>query len=114
MLKNLAEILTRRLNGWQIVTQRNVLINTIKSNNHNTFILFTTSFGDKGIYNRIRGKLYKNGQTIKIPVIENVPDDHLIENVDKVFKDYPNSCSVLVKEHGLFVFCRTWQQAKRE
>ena len=32
--------------------------------------------------------------------------------MSNAMKDYPEACAVLVRRHGIYVWGRTWQQAK--
>ena len=48
-----------------------------------------------------------------IPIIDNKPHEHdLLDSLKEVFEKYPNSCAVLVRRHGLFVWGPTIDKAK--
>ena len=36
----------------------------------------------------------------------------LKERMSNAMKDYPEACAVLVRRHGIYVWGKTWQQAK--
>lgn len=51
--------------------------------------------------------------TLKIPIIENMAhEDELIDDLHKTFKDYPDTCAVIVRRHGIFVWGPTIDKAK--
>lgn len=48
-----------------------------------------------------------------IPIIDNQPHEHdLLNSLKQVFEEYPNTCAVLVRRHGLFVWGQTIDKAK--
>lgn len=48
-----------------------------------------------------------------VPIIENTPfEEDLREELDKAIIEYPETCAVLVRRHGVYVWGDTWQQAK--
>ncbi|KOG98614.1 methylthioribulose 1-phosphate dehydratase MDE1 [Saccharomyces eubayanus] len=51
--------------------------------------------------------------TLRIPIIENMAhEDELIDDLHKTFIDYPNTCAVIVRRHGIFVWGPTIDKAK--
>ncbi|KAK2586628.1 hypothetical protein KPH14_011675 [Odynerus spinipes] len=67
----------------------------------------------KGIRNQKSGKAYRYDEELVIPIIENTPfEEDLKEELDKAILDYPETCAVLVRRHGIYVWGDTWQQAK--
>lgn len=48
-----------------------------------------------------------------MPIIENTPfEEDLKGRMAEVIQEYPETCAVLVRRHGLYVWGNTWQQAK--
>lgn len=67
----------------------------------------------KGIRNQKLGKAYRYDEELVVPIIENTPfEEDLKEELDKAINDYPETCAVLVRRHGIYVWGDTWQQAK--
>ncbi|CCE92743.1 methylthioribulose 1-phosphate dehydratase MDE1 TDEL_0E05000 [Torulaspora delbrueckii] len=51
--------------------------------------------------------------TLTIPIIENMPhEDLLIDSLLETFEKYPNTCAVIVRRHGIFVWGPTIDKAK--
>ncbi|CAI1515950.1 hypothetical protein SEUBUCD646_0J02200 [Saccharomyces eubayanus] len=51
--------------------------------------------------------------TLRIPIIENMAhEDELIDDLHKTFIDYPNTCAVIVRRHGIFVWGPAIDKAK--
>jgi len=49
-----------------------------------------------------------------IPIIENTAWEHeLADSLGETIAKYPLSCAVLVRRHGMYVWGKTWEQAKR-
>jgi methylthioribulose 1-phosphate dehydratase/enolase-phosphatase E1 len=49
-----------------------------------------------------------------VPIIENTAWEHeLADSLGEAIKNYPNTVAVLVRHHGMYVWGKTWQQAKR-
>ncbi|XP_055308552.1 probable methylthioribulose-1-phosphate dehydratase [Sitodiplosis mosellana] len=65
----------------------------------------------KGIWNRANCREYEEGEICTIPI---GTDHELIDRLHDALKSNPSSCSVLVRDHGLFVFADTWRKAKKE
>lgn len=48
-----------------------------------------------------------------VPIIENTPEEKdLKERMAKAMEEYPDSCAVLVRRHGVYVWGETWEKAK--
>ncbi|PVU91476.1 hypothetical protein BB561_004374 [Smittium simulii] len=51
--------------------------------------------------------------TLVVPIIENTAlEQDLTSSMAQAMKDYPESCAVLVRNHGVYVWGETWQKAK--
>lgn len=49
-----------------------------------------------------------------IPIIENTAwESELADSLGEAIASYPKSCAVLVRRHGMYVWGKTWEQAKR-
>ncbi|NP_001123086.2 APAF1 interacting protein isoform X1 [Nasonia vitripennis] len=67
----------------------------------------------KGIRNQSTGKAYRYDEELVVPIIENTPfEEDLKEDMANCIKQYPETCAILVRRHGLYVWGDTWQQAK--
>ncbi|XP_058788551.1 probable methylthioribulose-1-phosphate dehydratase [Phymastichus coffea] len=67
----------------------------------------------KGIRNQQLGRAYRFDEELVVPIIENTPfEEDLKDRMAEVIKEYPESCAVLVRRHGVYVWGDTWQQAK--
>ncbi|XP_028418152.1 methylthioribulose-1-phosphate dehydratase-like [Dendronephthya gigantea] len=56
---------------------------------------------------------YRYDEELVIPIIENTPQEQdLKETMVKAMLQYPHSCAVLVRRHGVYVWGETWQKAK--
>lgn len=48
-----------------------------------------------------------------VPIIENTPEEKdLKERMARAMDEYPDSCAVLVRRHGVYVWGETWEKAK--
>ncbi|KAJ0001879.1 hypothetical protein NQD34_001675 [Periophthalmus magnuspinnatus] len=48
-----------------------------------------------------------------VPIIENTPEERdLKERMARAMEQYPESCAVLVRRHGVYVWGESWQKAK--
>lgn len=67
----------------------------------------------KGIRNQKLGRAYRYDEELVVPIIENTPfEEDLTEQLDRTIIDYPETCAVLVRRHGIYVWGDSWQQAK--
>ncbi|XP_067210848.1 probable methylthioribulose-1-phosphate dehydratase isoform X2 [Linepithema humile] len=67
----------------------------------------------KGIWNQKEGRAYRYDEELVIPIIENTPFERdLKDELDKTIVRYPETCAVLVRRHGIYVWGDSWQQAK--
>ncbi|XP_017884159.1 methylthioribulose-1-phosphate dehydratase-like [Ceratina calcarata] len=67
----------------------------------------------KGIRNQKLGRAYRYDEELVVPIIENTPfEEDLKDELDKTILAYPETCAVLVRRHGVYVWGDTWQQAK--
>uniref|UniRef100_A0A914C2E1 Class II aldolase/adducin N-terminal domain-containing protein n=1 Tax=Acrobeloides nanus TaxID=290746 RepID=A0A914C2E1_9BILA len=67
----------------------------------------------KGIMNRKTWKAYANVDKLIVPIVDNEPEEYmLLPALKKTLEGYPETCAVLVRNHGLFVWGNTWQKTK--
>ncbi|ESO02301.1 hypothetical protein HELRODRAFT_66255, partial [Helobdella robusta] len=67
----------------------------------------------KGIKKCSTGENYRYDDVLTVPIVENTPYEHeLKEIMAKAMADYPDTCAVLVRRHGVYVWGKTWQEAK--
>ncbi|CAD5120522.1 DgyrCDS9087 [Dimorphilus gyrociliatus] len=67
----------------------------------------------KGLKRDSTGKKYNYHDTITVPIIENTPFECELEEVmARAMKAYPDTCCVLVRRHGFYIWGSTWQEAK--
>ncbi|KAK9887912.1 hypothetical protein WA026_000215 [Henosepilachna vigintioctopunctata] len=67
----------------------------------------------KGIKNQKLKRNYRYDEKLIVPIIENTPfEEDLKDRLEEVIKQYPETCAVLVRRHGVYVWGDTWQQAK--
>ncbi|XP_011637663.1 probable methylthioribulose-1-phosphate dehydratase isoform X2 [Pogonomyrmex barbatus] len=67
----------------------------------------------KGIWNQKLGRAYRYDEELVIPIIENTPFERdLTNDLDETIVRYPETCAVLVRRHGIYVWGDSWQQAK--
>ncbi|TPX49807.1 methylthioribulose 1-phosphate dehydratase [Synchytrium endobioticum] len=52
-------------------------------------------------------------ETVEVPVVENTAEEEdLKDRMAVAMQQYPDSCAVLVRRHGVYVWGDTWQKAK--
>lgn len=52
-------------------------------------------------------------ETLVVPIIENTPEEKdLKERMARAMEEYPESCAVLVRRHGVYVWGDSWEKAK--
>ncbi|XP_057606546.1 methylthioribulose-1-phosphate dehydratase isoform X2 [Hippopotamus amphibius kiboko] len=67
----------------------------------------------KGIKKSTSGGYYRYDDMLVVPIIENTPEEKdLKERMARAMNDYPDSCAVLVRRHGVYVWGDTWEKAK--
>uniref|UniRef100_A0A672LES5 Methylthioribulose-1-phosphate dehydratase n=1 Tax=Sinocyclocheilus grahami TaxID=75366 RepID=A0A672LES5_SINGR len=68
----------------------------------------------KGIRKGNSGTNYRlYDDTLVVPIIENTPEEKdLKERMAQAMEMYPDSCAVLVRRHGVYVWGDTWEKAK--
>ncbi|CCW68647.1 unnamed protein product [Phytomonas sp. Hart1] len=67
----------------------------------------------KGIRNDVTKKALGFRDTLVVPIIENTDfESNLTASMAECMKKYPETCAVLVRRHGMYVWGSTWQQAK--
>ncbi|OQR71102.1 methylthioribulose-1-phosphate dehydratase-like [Tropilaelaps mercedesae] len=58
---------------------------------------------------------YRYDDRLVIPIIENTCfEKDLEESMAKAMREYPQSCAVLVRRHGAYIWADTWQRAKTQ
>lgn len=59
----------------------------------------------KGIKNQKLGRNYRYDEELVVPIIENTPfEEDLKDRMAQVIAEYPETCAVLVRRHGVSVF----------
>ncbi|XP_074638951.1 methylthioribulose-1-phosphate dehydratase-like isoform X1 [Acropora palmata] len=67
----------------------------------------------KGMKKGTTGVNYRYDEELVVPIIDNTPEERdLKESMAKAMEEYPDSCAVLVRRHGVYVWGDTWQKAK--
>lgn len=67
----------------------------------------------KGVKNQKLGRNMRYDEELVVPIIENTPfEEDLKDRLSETIKEYPETCAVLVRRHGVYVWGDTWQQAK--
>ncbi|XP_046628817.1 methylthioribulose-1-phosphate dehydratase [Neodiprion virginianus] len=67
----------------------------------------------KGIRNQKTGRAYRYDEELVVPIIENTPfEEDLKDRMAEIIEKYPETCAILVRRHGVYVWGDTWQQAK--
>ncbi|XP_028622831.1 methylthioribulose-1-phosphate dehydratase isoform X2 [Grammomys surdaster] len=67
----------------------------------------------KGIRKCTSGGYYRYDDMLVVPIIENTPEEKdLKERMARAMNEYPDSCAVLVRRHGVYVWGETWEKAK--
>jgi len=67
----------------------------------------------KGIKNQQLGRNFFYDEELIVPIIENTRwEEDLKDSMFQAIKEYPHTCAVLVRRHGVYVWGDTWQQAK--
>ncbi|KAM7292533.1 uncharacterized protein ISCGN_025671 [Ixodes scapularis] len=67
----------------------------------------------KGIKKGQSGVSYRYDEELVVPIIENVPFERdLKASMKEAMERYPDTCAVLVRRHGVYVWGDTWERAK--
>ncbi|KAK4293585.1 hypothetical protein Pmani_033730 [Petrolisthes manimaculis] len=67
----------------------------------------------KGIQHASEERAMRYDEELVIPIIENTPlEADLVDSMSEAMELYPDTCAVLVRRHGVYVWGPTWQQAK--
>ncbi|XP_059150815.1 methylthioribulose-1-phosphate dehydratase-like isoform X1 [Physella acuta] len=67
----------------------------------------------KGIKKCSTGEYYRYDEELVVPIVENTPyEEDLKDAMALAMKDYPDTCAVLVRRHGVYVWGDTWEKAK--
>ncbi|EZA49777.1 hypothetical protein DMN91_003124 [Ooceraea biroi] len=67
----------------------------------------------KGIWNNEKNRSYRYDEDLVIPIIENTPfEEDLTDSLQQALLQYPATQAVLVRRHGIYVWGKSWQQAK--
>ncbi|XP_055899319.1 methylthioribulose-1-phosphate dehydratase-like isoform X1 [Biomphalaria glabrata] len=67
----------------------------------------------KGIKKCSSGEYYRYDEELVVPIVENTPFERdLKAAMAEAMEDYPETCAVLVRRHGVYVWGETWEKAK--
>lgn len=67
----------------------------------------------KGIKRGSNNEYHSNDDTLVVPIIDNaLHESDLADNLHKTIDEYPLTNAVLVRNHGIFIWGKTWQEAK--
>ncbi|KAL2088939.1 hypothetical protein ACEWY4_015838 [Coilia grayii] len=67
----------------------------------------------KGIRKGNSGTNYRYDEMLTVPIIENTPEERdLKDRMARAMEEYPDSCAVLVRRHGVYVWGESWEKAK--
>lgn len=67
----------------------------------------------KGLKRCNSGQTLQYSDTLIVPIIQNTAYERdLVDSMYSAEALYPETCAILVKNHGVYVWGRTWQQAK--
>uniref|UniRef100_A0AAQ4PZ52 Methylthioribulose-1-phosphate dehydratase n=1 Tax=Gasterosteus aculeatus aculeatus TaxID=481459 RepID=A0AAQ4PZ52_GASAC len=67
----------------------------------------------KGIRKDCSGTNYRYDESLVVPIIENTPEERdLTFRMIRAMEEYPESCAVLVRRHGVYVWGESWEKAK--
>lgn len=67
----------------------------------------------KGIKKCRSGTYYRYDDELIVPIIENTPfEEDLSDALAQAIEDYPETCAVLVRRHGVYVWGENWQKCK--
>lgn len=58
-------------------------------------------------------RLHRYDDFLVVPIIENTPEEKdLKDRMARAMEEYPDSCAVLVRRHGVYVWGESWEKAK--
>ncbi|BFZ15839.1 hypothetical protein BsWGS_18879 [Bradybaena similaris] len=61
----------------------------------------------------IKDDYYRYDEELVVPIVENTPfEEDLKDEMASAMEDYPDTCAVLVRRHGVYVWGDTWEKAK--
>ncbi len=67
----------------------------------------------KGIRKDKSGGNLRYDEELVVPIIENTPQERdLKDAMARALEEYPETCAVLVRRHGIYVWGETWEKAK--
>ncbi|KAJ2908992.1 Methylthioribulose-1-phosphate dehydratase [Coemansia aciculifera] len=67
----------------------------------------------KGIRRGQTGTNLRFFDTLRVPIVENTAEEeNLTDRMAKAMEEYPETCAVLVRRHGVYVWGETWEKAK--
>ncbi|XP_053279728.1 methylthioribulose-1-phosphate dehydratase [Pleuronectes platessa] len=67
----------------------------------------------KGIRKGTGRTNYQYDETLVVPIIENTPEEKdLKDRMAVAMEEFPDTCAVLVRRHGVYVWGETWEKAK--
>ncbi|XP_061743379.1 methylthioribulose-1-phosphate dehydratase isoform X2 [Nerophis ophidion] len=67
----------------------------------------------KGIRKGTTGTNYRYDDNLVVPIIENTPEEKDLKGrMVQAMDEYPDSCAVLVRRHGVYVWGESWEKAK--
>ncbi|XP_007426488.2 methylthioribulose-1-phosphate dehydratase [Python bivittatus] len=67
----------------------------------------------KGIKKCTTGGYFRYNDMLVVPIVENTPEEKdLKERMAHAMNTYPDTCAVLVRRHGVYVWGETWEKAK--
>ncbi|KAJ1796128.1 Methylthioribulose-1-phosphate dehydratase [Coemansia sp. RSA 2599] len=86
-------------------------------------VLVTMLYGDefrishqemiKGIRRGATGTSLRFHDTLVVPIVENTAqEEDLTQRMAVAMEKYPDTCAVLVRRHGVYVWGETWEKAK--
>lgn len=56
---------------------------------------------------------FRYDDMLVVPIVENTPEEKdLKERMAHAMNTYPDTCAVLVRRHGVYVWGETWEKAK--
>lgn len=57
--------------------------------------------------------IHRYDDSLVVPIVENTPEEKdLKDRMARAMEEYPDSCAVLVRRHGVYVWGESWEKAK--